>query len=130
MIRLLGAEEFSSSALKNPNLSLYKVLRRGLEMSFKKSHAKFQSSLVGLVLLLPFLSACSLEASIRDISSSLLQTKSVNKELVPSSHQGIVTAQGYKVQSSVNFQAGEANVTTAQGFKVQTNVQATLFIEE
>lgn len=100
-------------------------------MSIIERQSSFASTAaLSILLMLPLLTSCSLEASISDFSSSLLQTKSVNKELVPASHQGIVTSQGYKVQSSVNFQAEDSSVTTAQGFKVQTNVQATLFVEE
>ncbi|GEM_PF-5248871 len=128
MIRLLGPEEFSSFTLNNPNLYTYKCELMGLNMTCFRG----PNILLGafMIVLMPLLASCSIEASIHSLSSRLLQTKSVNKELVPSSHQGIVTAQGYKVQSSVNFQSGDSKVTTAQGFKVQTNVQATLFIEE
>lgn len=78
------------------------------------------------------LPACSLEASIGSMFENLpeiVQGKISGDELVPASQQGIVTAQGYTVQSSISFQSGKSKVLTSQGYQVNTNVQSNIFRE-
>lgn len=85
------------------------------------------------MLLLILLSVgCSMEASIQNLEngiSEILQHRALEKELVPASQQGVVTAAGYYVQSSMSYHKGPMEVTTAQGYRVRTNVQATIFKE-
>lgn len=77
------------------------------------------------------LSACSLDASIFNSvpSTTAVLQKSSGNEIVPASQQGVVTAGGYRVQSSVSFHSGESKLETAKGYKVHTNIQSTLFRE-
>lgn len=79
---------------------------------------------------LSFLSACSFDVSIQSIVDNLpeiIQSKTSGEELVPASQQGVVTAQGYTVQSSVSFQSGKSQVMTSQGYQINTNVQSNIF---
>ncbi len=82
---------------------------------------------------LHLLAACSLDAGIESISrstSEILATyKPTSNELVSASQQNVVTAQGYRVQSSFSFQDGKGEVITAKGYKVYTNSQSSLFKE-
>lgn len=78
------------------------------------------------------LSACTVEVDVQRVGrglSELLQIKVSNIDLVTTSQQGVLTAGGYSVQSSVDFHAGALEVTTASGYKVNTNVQSILFKE-
>lgn len=82
--------------------------------------------------LIIFLSGCSMDVTIEDLSKSIdtvFNFKTSNKEIVSASQQHIVTAQRYKVQSSFSFQGGKNEVITAKKYRVQTNVQATLYKE-
>ncbi len=78
------------------------------------------------------LGGCSMDASLESLSSKVvevLQSKSTNNEFVPASQQATVTAQGYKVQSSLSYHSSQDDVVTSQGYKVQTSVQSTLYKE-
>lgn len=79
------------------------------------------------------LSSCSMDAAITDLSQSIKEVvynfKTSNKEMVAASQQGTVTAQNYKVQSSLSYQGGSSEVITSKNYKVKTNVQATLYKE-
>ena len=97
------------------------MLRRKINLTFIGLGAAF------------FLSACSMDASILDLSESVSEIiynfKTSNKEIVAGSQQDVVTAQNYKVQSSFTYQGGTNEVITAKKYKVKTNVQATLYNE-
>lgn len=100
--------------------------RHGKGLFMGKSYLKF----AGLVVLSVFLQACSMDASLTQLSkdiNEIISQKFRNDEIVPSSQQGVVTADGYQVQSSLSYHASKAEVTTADGYKVQTSVQTTLF---
>lgn len=77
------------------------------------------------------LGGCSMDASLESLSKvvEVLQSKSTNNEFVPASQQATVTAQGYKVQSSLSYHSSQDDVVTSQGYKVQTSVQSTLYKE-
>jgi hypothetical protein len=75
---------------------------------------------------------CSLDASI--IGTNVItgpvivqQSKTSNKEIVPSSQQGVVTAKGYTVQSSIGYHSGKLVQVTSKNYTVSTSVQSTLF---
>jgi hypothetical protein len=79
------------------------------------------------------LCGCSMELDISQLRSEIVeviqQSKTSNKEVVPASQQGVITAAGYRVQSSVSYYGSKPEVTTSVGYKVRTNVQSTLFKE-
>lgn len=100
--------------------------------NFQRSDIKFIFSVSISILFLCFLPACSLEASIfgnNAIHSEVLQNKATDKEVVSMSQQGVVTAAGFRVQSSVSYYKGPSEVRTEHGYKVRTSVQANLFKE-
>ena len=96
---------------------------------------KYNFMRTGSVLLVCILlCGCSMELSISDLQSEIIkeiipQSKTSNKEIVPASQQGVVTAAGYRVQSSVSYYGSKPEVITSEGYKVRTNVQSTLFKE-
>lgn len=78
------------------------------------------------------LSACSLESSIESITKDIvevIQEKKSNNEIVAASQQGIATASGYRVQSSVGYHASAPEVVTSGNYKVTTSAQGNFFKE-
>lgn len=75
---------------------------------------------------------CSLEASLGPLTEDapeVFAEKATQGDIVPSSSQGIITAQGYEVQSSLSYYNAKPEVVTSQGYTVQTNIQSSLFKE-
>lgn len=96
-----------------------------------KKQARYSNFLI-LMSLTFAIAGCSMDASIQDIASKVaevLQAKSTNNEFVPASQQRALTADGYKVQSSLSYHSSSSEVVTSSGYKVQTSVQSTLYKE-
>lgn len=73
-----------------------------------------------------------MDASLTQLANDVIPkifAKGSAKEIVPTSQQGIVTADGYTVQSSVDFHNGPPEYTTTDGYKVSTSVQGALFVK-
>jgi len=91
-----------------------------------KNTGKISNALI-LALALMLLSACSIEASLFDLTSKVLPvTNGQLSGFVSSSIQNEKTASGYKVQSSTGDFSDKIEETTTQGYKVYISVQGNI----
>lgn len=83
-----------------------------------------------LLVIVPLLGACTLEANISSIYEdvkSIFPEKNSYLETVAASNQHSITADGYEAQVSITHYNSQQEAVTSGGYTVQTSIQSTIY---